>query len=284
MTPHDERDEAPDLRAGTRSGMRIRHLGAMDVEAHLDNPAQKQAFVTPMFDTIAPRYDAFTRWFSFGMDAGWKAEALRAAMQAQPRVERALDVACGTGDLALSVANAWPGAQVDALDASSEMVRAAVERVRDAAASDRVHCAVADLMALPIDAATVELATAGYALRNVPDARFAVRELARVLRPGGTLVLLDFYRPRTSWWRVLLLGYLRVAGDVVGWLWHRDPVVYGYIARSIARFMSWQDMSSLLEREGFRVVSVKRYLGGGIARHIAVREHETRTAQSLSAD
>lgn len=265
MTPHAERDEGPKQDAGPR-------LGAMDVEAYLDDPARKQAFVTPMFDTIAPRYDAFTRWFSFGMDAGWKAEALRAAMRARPDVARALDVACGTGDLALAVAQAWPDARVDALDASGEMVRAAVERVRDAGAHERVHCAVADMMALPIDDASVDLATAGYALRNVPDAAVAVRELARVVRPGGVLMLLDFCRPRTAWWRALLLAYLRVAGDVVGWLWHRDPVVYGYIARSIARFMSWQDMSALLEREGFRLVDVRRYLGGGIARHLAVRE------------
>jgi demethylmenaquinone methyltransferase/2-methoxy-6-polyprenyl-1,4-benzoquinol methylase len=264
MTPHAARDEGPDRGAGPR-------LGALDVDAHLDNPARKQAFVTPMFDTIAPRYDAFTRWFSFGMDAAWKAEAVRTARRARPEVDQALDVACGTGDFAFAMAAAWPQAQVEALDASGAMVRAATGRVRRASLTPRVHCAVADMMHLPLDDASIDLATAGYALRNVPDARVAVRELARVVRAGGVLVLLDFYRPRAAWWRVLFLGYLRVAGDVVGWLWHRDPVVYGYIARSIARFMSWQDMSALLDAEGFRVIDVRRHLGGGVARHVAVR-------------
>ncbi|MEO7997802.1 MAG: hypothetical protein ABI852_10175, partial [Gemmatimonadaceae bacterium] len=66
-------------------------------------------------------------------------------------------------------------------------------------------------------------------------------------------------------------GYLTVAGNFVGWLWHRDPVVYGYISRSIDHFMSWQAFSALLEREGFAVQRVVRHLGGGIALHVATR-------------
>ena len=98
-----------------------------------------------------------------------------------------------------------------------------------------------------------------------------MREMARVLRSGGTLITLDFYRPEFSLWRALLLRYLTVAGNLVGWLWHRDPVVYGYISRSIDHFMSWQAFSALLEREGFVVDRVVRHLGGGIALHVATR-------------
>ena len=127
------------------------------------------------------------------------------------------------------------------------------------------------MSALAVESGSMDIVTAGYGVRNVPDAATAVREMARVLRPGGTLLTLDFYRPQFAPWRALLLWYLKAAGNAVGWWWHRDPVVYGYIARSIDHFMSWQQFRALLEREGFEVKSVKRHLGGGIALHEALK-------------
>jgi demethylmenaquinone methyltransferase/2-methoxy-6-polyprenyl-1,4-benzoquinol methylase len=127
------------------------------------------------------------------------------------------------------------------------------------------------MMALPQEAATVDVVSASYGVRNVPDPVQCVREMARVLRPGGILVTLDFYQPGFGAWRALFLWYLSVAGNIVGWLWHRDPVVYGYIARSIRDFMTADAFSALLEREGFEVIGVSRALFGGIAQHVARR-------------
>lgn len=279
------------------AGAPLIRLGALDVEAYLGDPDRKQQFVTPMFDVIAPRYDAFTRLFSFGMDARWKREALAAAIAAAKLRAplRALDLACGTGDFAVALAVALPSVRVTGVDASPKMIQQAEHRLRSAALPsasrrsasglpashrsaslttdviDRISVQVGDMMALDATDASVDLVTVGYGVRNVPDAAVAVREIARVMRPGGTLVTLDFYRPEFSLWRVLLLGYLTVAGNLVGFLWHRDPVVYGYISRSIDHFLSWQAFSALLEREGFVVDRVVRHLGGGIALHVATR-------------
>lgn len=231
--------------------------------------------MTPMFDIIAPRYDAFTRLFSFGMDAGWKREALaavRSAVAATPSaVREALDLASGTGDVACALARAWPSVRVTALDASPRMIDAARARLAraDRDVADRVEPMVGDMMRLPQSHGSVDVVTASYGIRNVPDATESVREIARVLRPGGVLATIDFYRPAAAWWRALFLWYLRAAGNVVGWLWHRDPVVYGYIAHSIDAFMSDAEFARLLEREGFEVVSARRYLLGGVARHVA---------------
>jgi demethylmenaquinone methyltransferase/2-methoxy-6-polyprenyl-1,4-benzoquinol methylase len=248
-------------------------LGDLDVEAYLADPTRKQAFVTPMFDVIAPRYDAFTRLFSFGMDRSWKAQAIAAVRQAMPSARLALDLASGTGDVAGALARAWPAATVYALDASPRMIDAARARLagRDADVAGRVHAEVGDMMALPQGDATMDVVTASYGVRNVPDPVGAVREMARVLRPGGVLVTLDFYRPAQGWWRALLLWYLQRAGNLVGWWWHRDPVVYGYIARSIDHFMSAEAFRALLEREGFSVRQETRYLLGGVALHVAIR-------------
>ncbi|MBL0171370.1 MAG: ubiquinone/menaquinone biosynthesis methyltransferase [Gemmatimonadaceae bacterium] len=249
----------------------VPRLGDRDLEAHLRDPARKQSFVTPMFDVIAPRYDAFTRLFSFGMDAGWKRAAIAAAAQ-QTTTRTVLDLASGTGDLAVGIARALPTAQVTALDASTRMIDMANARLatRDADVASRVRTMVGDMTALAFPDASIDLVTAGYGVRNVPDAARALGEIRRVLRPGGRVVLLDFYRPEPALWRALFLTYLQVAGNIVGWWWHRDPVVYGYIARSIDHFMSWQQCSALLSQNGFRVVRVTRHLGGGVARHEAV--------------
>jgi len=255
------------------AGSPERKLGSLDVDAYLADPSRKQAFVTPMFDIIAPRYDAFTKLFSLGMDAGWKRRAIAAAMAVAPGARRVLDLASGTGDVAAHVARALPQATVEALDASPRMIDAARTRLDsvDEDVAGRVTPMVGDMMALPQERASIDLVSASYGVRNVPEPTQCVREMARVLRPGGALVTLDFYRPAFAPWRALFLWYLRVAGNLVGWLWHRDPIVYGYIARSIRDFMTADEFSTLLRREGFEVVSVRRYLFGGIAQHVARR-------------
>jgi demethylmenaquinone methyltransferase / 2-methoxy-6-polyprenyl-1,4-benzoquinol methylase len=262
-----------------------RALAAVDVDAYLADPARKQAFVTPMFDVIAPRYDDFTRLFSFGMDARWKVQAIRAAaraldeaMLADPTAALlAVDLACGTGDLAIGVARVaqrqHPALRVLGVDAAVEMVRHAQRRLAtaDADVGRMVQVAHGDMTAIALPDRAATLVTAGYAVRNAPDATLAIQEAARVLRAGGTYITLDFYRPAFAPWRRALLAYLRVAGDIVGWTWHRSPVVYGYIARSIDHFMSWQAFSAQLTAHGFRVRSVTRWLGGGVALHVAER-------------
>ena len=248
-------------------------LGSLDVDANLTDPRRKQAFVTPMFDIIAPRYDAFTKLFSLGMDADWKRRAIAAVLAVAPGARQVLDLASGTGDVAARLARALPHATVEALDASPRMIDAARERLCtvDADVASRVTPMVGDMMALPQERATIDVVSASYGVRNVPDPTQCIREMARVLRPGGALVTLDFYRPNFAPWRALFLWYLGAAGNLVGWLWHRDPIVYGYIARSIRDFMTADEFSALLQREGFEVVSVRRYLFGGIAQHVARR-------------
>jgi len=247
-------------------------LDGMDVDVHLSDPARKQAFVTPMFDVIAPRYDQFTRRFSFGMDARWKRELIESALEFLPPSDSgtALDVACGTGDLALALATARPLARVHGVDASAQMIaQATARRGTDQAGSPMFT--VGDLTRLELADESFDLVTAGYALRNVPDWRTGLAELARVLRPGGRLLTLDFYRPESALWRAAFLAYLRVAGDLVGLRWHGRAVVYGYIARSIRDFATAGVFSEGLTAAGFRDVQVRPYLLGGVAIHSATR-------------
>ena len=243
-------------------------LRGLDVDAHLRDPALKQRLVTPLFDIVAARYDRFTRLFSFGMDRAWKRDLLDAAAEVAPEHPVVLDVACGTGDLAFGIVRRLADASVTGIDPSAGMI-AAAERRRDGRAG--IAFRVGDMMHLDLPDAAVDIVTAGDGLRNVPDHRRALAELARVLRPGGHLLTLDFYRPEGDVWRRLFLAYLAATGSLIGWLWHREPIVYAYIARSIDAWVSAEGFAGALADTGFEVESTRRYLRGGVAAHVARR-------------
>ena len=256
-----------------------RELAALDLEAYLRDPLRKQAFVTPMFEHIAPRYDTFTRLFSLGMDARWKEALMDWFAERTPTRAEILDVACGTGDLALRAAALRPAASVLGIDAAKGMVERARARV-GAGDRARVRFETGDLTRLPLPDASIDVVLGGYALRNVPQYEAALVELHRVLRPGGILLTLDFYRPPSAAWRALFLGYLQLSGSVVGWWWHRAPVIYAYIAHSIRHYVSAAEFERALERTGFDTTARREHLLGGIALHAAVR----RSAPSRSSE
>lgn len=244
-------------------------LDALDMERHLRDPRLKQAWVTPMFDLIAPRYDRFTRWFSFGMDRRWKSALVRLAAETVPRGACVLDVATGTGDLALGLLRVRPDVSVAGVDVSARMLAVASDRRRQEKAG--LLLAAGDLSALPVGTATVGAVMAGYALRNAPDWRAGLGELARVTAPGASVFTLDFYLPAWRPWRRAFLAWLSGAGRAVGWWWHREPLAYGYIARSIEHFTTAGGFSRALVEAGFTVRAVRPRLGGGIALHHAIR-------------
>ncbi len=252
--------------AGTGAGP----LSSMDLEHHLADPLLKPAYVRPMFDLIAPRYDEFTRRFSFGMDRRWKAHLVSEAARCIPHAGQVADLASGTGDLALALAQARPDLRITTVDISAPMVRMA--RTRRASLRVRnVEPTLGNLAALGLATGSCQGAMAGYGLRNAPDWRLALGEIARIVGSGGHLFTLDFYRPASALWRRLFLQWLWITGRLTGRLWHNEPMAYGYIARSIDHFVSWQEFGRALGDAGFRLTSARSHLGGGIAIHHAIR-------------
>lgn len=232
-------------------------------------PPRDPRYVRDLFDLIAPRYDRFTRWFSYGMDRGWKREvatALATALRERPGAT-VLDLACGTGDLAEASVRLSAGARVVGLDVSGEMLRLAVAR----RGSLPILYVRGTMAALPLVDGSVDVVSGGYALRNAEDLDRALDEVARVMRPGGVLVTLDFFLPASAAWRALFLGYLAVAGWIYGWLWHRRPDAYVYIPRSIRRFVTMREYERRLVRRGFTMAAVSGKLLGGVAVHVARR-------------
>ena len=226
----------------------------------LESPAAKSRYVRRLFSTIADRYDLITGLLSFGLDSRWK-ERLVGLAGVQPGM-RALDLACGTGDIAFAASRR--GATVVGLDVTHRMLVLAT-RKRGPAAS----FVAGDMMALPFPDDAFDIVTTGYGLRNVPDLGGSLAEIHRVLKPGGRLLSLDFNRPEQPLVRFIYLTYLTVVGSALGFVLHRDPDTYRYIPESIRRYPGARGVVTLMQRQGFVDVAWHRVLGGFMAIHAA---------------
>jgi len=176
----------------------------------------------------------------------------------------ALDLACGTGDIAMLVREQG-AALVVGLDLTPRMLTLA--RAKD----DHVRYLAGDMGALPLPASSVDLVTTGYGLRNVPDLDVALAEIARVLKPGGRLLSLDFSRPDAAVVRGLYLGYLTAVGGFLGWVLHGDPDTYRYIPASIGRYPGPGGVAERLRAHGFTKVHIVPLLLGLMSLHVARR-------------
>jgi demethylmenaquinone methyltransferase/2-methoxy-6-polyprenyl-1,4-benzoquinol methylase len=230
-----------------------------------DTPEIKRRYNSRMFATIAPRYDLITRLLSFGGDQRWKTRLIEMAGVTNGR--SVLDLACGTGDLAVAAVSKGASAVVG-LDLTWAMIDLA--RRRDATAA-RVAWMVGDMHALPVASGTFDVVTTGYGLRNVPDLQVALREIYRALKPGGQICSLDFNRPESAWLRFIYLTYLDIVGATMGWVLHRDPDTYRYIPASIRRYPGAKGVVRLMQETGFTEVRYIPVLGGLMAIHIGVK-------------
>ena len=237
----------------------------MSLRSDISTPSGKSPYVRRLFSTIADRYDLVTVLLSYGQDRRWKRRLVGLAGPLHGR--RLLDLACGTGDIALLASEA--GADVIGLDVTPRMIALARLKARRRAVPARFL--VGDMTALPLPDACVDVVTCGYGLRNVADLDAALREIYRVLTPGGRLLSLDFTRPSSAPIRAAYHAYLTVVGSAVGWVLHRDPDTYRYIPESIRQFPGAPAVINRLRQTGFGTARSHRVMGGLLAIHEADR-------------
>jgi demethylmenaquinone methyltransferase/2-methoxy-6-polyprenyl-1,4-benzoquinol methylase len=215
------------------------------------------ADVRSMFDRIAPVYDVMNRLMTAGLDRRWRREAAAAVVKPGDRV---LDVCCGTGDLAVAAAAA--GGRVTGVDFSERMLERARRKSR------AVAWLQADALALPFAAGSFDVATAGFGVRNYEDLEAGLRELRRVLQPGGRVAVLEITQPQG-----VLRPFFRVWFDrVVPLLGKLLPGggAYTYLPASVRRFPGPADLAAALERAGFSDVRFRLFAGGIVALHVGV--------------
>ncbi|MGP3977969.1 demethylmenaquinone methyltransferase [Streptomyces sp. 8N114] len=218
--------------------------------------------VTRMFDEAAGRYDRTNTLLSGGQDKLWRART-RAALALAPG-ERCLDVACGTGVSTEELAQS--GATVIGIDRSPGMVACGAARSLD--------LRVGDALALPFEAATFDAVTIMFGLRNVVDPGAALREMARVTRPGGRLVVCEFSHPTWTPFRTVYLRYL-MGG--LPWIADRissNPDAYTYLSDTIRAWHDQRSLAALIREAGWTRVAWRNLTGGIVALHRALAPAE----------
>ncbi len=206
--------------------------------------------IAGMFDAIAGRYDLLNTVLSAGLDRRWRARAI--ASLALTGRERVLDVCAGTADVSLGAAAATPGAaRVVGVDFAGAMLAKGHEKIVAAGQTSRVQLIRGDAMALPIAAASVDAVTIAFGIRNVQGTGEALRELVRVLRPGGRLAILEFGLPQAPGLRQLYQWYFLQVLPRVGRMVSRHGGAYSYLPESVGAFPWGQDFVRLLSDAGF---------------------------------
>jgi demethylmenaquinone methyltransferase/2-methoxy-6-polyprenyl-1,4-benzoquinol methylase len=224
-----------------------------------------------MFDRIVPRYDLMNRIMTGGRDVAWRRLVNRIALRALTRADEcALDIATGTGDIAIALRRA--GAEhVVGLDFSAPMLAAAQAKERALHGASSIAWVEADAMALPLGDASINVVTVGFGLRNMPSYAGALREMARVLRPGGRLVCLETTPQRNPLLRAAFSFYLSRVVPRLGSIIGGDRDAYSYLPASAASFPDADALGRMMLGAGFSRVRYRRLGGGAVALHVAVK-------------
>jgi demethylmenaquinone methyltransferase/2-methoxy-6-polyprenyl-1,4-benzoquinol methylase len=235
----------------------------VSLRSAIATPQGKRLYVRRLFATIADRYDFITRFLSYGQDRRWKRRLI--ALAGLEREDRVLDLACGTGDIVFEAAPRVR--QAIGLDVTHRMLQLAA--LRRSATGAQPAWVTGDMLALPFPDGHFSVVTTGYGLRNVPDLDQALREIRRVLAPGGRLLSLDFNRPDNALVRGVYLAYLTAVGSALGLALHRDADTYRYIPESLRHYPGAARVADMMTAQGFTGVEVRPILGGLMAIHLA---------------
>lgn len=218
-----------------------------------------------MFDAIAERYDLLNRIISLGIDQSWRRKTVDSlALDGSAHV---LDLATGTGDLAIMAARRWPEAQVTGVDPSTNMLAIADQKIAATGLDDRVGTREGNAHSLPFPANTFDAATIAFGIRNVPDRPLGLRELARVTRPGGKVAILELSEPRSGFMGALARFHVHHVVPNLGALLSGRRE-YRYLQRSIEAFPPVDEFVTLMEANGFHNVEAIPMTFGACALYV----------------
>jgi len=241
------------------------------------NETDASTKVREMFSRIAPRYDLLNHLLSLQLDRLWRA---RAARHLRPILSRTdalvLDLCCGTGDLAFSLARSGKAHIVGADFAHTMLVRAK-EKSAALAEDASGYAAIAlpffeaDAMSLPFAEASFDLVATAFGFRNLSNYEGGLREIQRVLKPGGTIAILEFTEPPDGLLGDLYRWYFCKVLPKIGGIISGDFAAYSYLPKSVARFFRPPELASLIAAVGYQSVDYRTWTLGTVALHTAVR-------------
>ena len=229
----------------------------------------KKEQVAEMFNAISPKYDALNRILSAGIDQSWRRQTLR-EIRATGALN-VLDVATGTADLALALAKGIPGSRVVGVDISAGMLEVGRSKVRARDLEGRVRLDLGDGEQLPYEESSFDAVTVAFGVRNFENLEQGLRDMRRVLQPGGTLAVLEFSQP-TAWpLRSLYLFYFKNILPRIGRLVSKDASAYTYLPNSVQAFPYGEAFAAKLREAGFKSVRVRPLTFGIASLYLAIK-------------
>jgi demethylmenaquinone methyltransferase / 2-methoxy-6-polyprenyl-1,4-benzoquinol methylase len=234
---------------------------------------QRAALVGDLFATIAPRYDLINDLQSFGLHRRWKQLLVKMA-EVKPG-QKALDICCGTGDIAFALHQA--GADVTGLDFSPAMLAAARERAEKLSAArgtPSLEFMTGDVMQIPFEVDSFDVVSVGYGLRNLESWERGLAEMVRVAKPGGKVLVLEFGKPENGLWRRLFFIYLRSVVPFLGAILCKDSAAMAYIYESLLAYPAQRGVAEKMKELGCRDVQIRNLLGGAMSIHSGVKGKE----------
>ena len=215
-------------------------------EINNDNPEERKRFLRNLFDSIVPTYDLLNHVLSFGTDVMWRKDLIKRA--GPPPNSLVIDLCCGTGDVSRVLSQC--GAKTVSLDFSREMLQRGIKK--KALAGDAV---MGDACALPFQNDVFDTATIAFGIRNIPDLDHFMQETFRILKPNGTLAILELTRPENRIIRVLHSAHLRTVLPFIGGIMSGKPIAYRYLSGTITTFVHPHEIEEMLTNHGFGSIS-----------------------------
>ena len=224
-----------------------------------NNQESKKSQVRRMFDTIAPSYDRLNHLLSFNFDRLWRKRLVKMVAAENPNM--VVDVATGTGDVALAIARRMPEAKVVGIDLSEGMLAVAKEKSKGEAVTERIEWLVGDGEALPTEDGVADVVTVVFGIRNFQNAEAGIAEAFRTLRSGGCYMVMEFTTPRGKIFGALYRFYSKHIMPRVGALVSKDRSAYTYLPESIPEFAN-SGFEQKLTDAGFRVERLRPQMRG----------------------
>jgi len=239
------------------------------IKPYKDDDRAKDEQVRDMFDSIAPAYDFMNRAMTFGIDRLWRRSAVKTVAGCAPR--DIVDIATGTGDLAIAMARRLPGARIVGVDLSEGMLEIGRRKAAAAVPFADIRFVAGDCLSLPLPEASADAVTVAYGVRNFADIVRGYREMLRVLRPGGMLAVLELSTPTSPLVRPFYRFYTRRIIPAVGRMISHDVSAYSYLPESIAAVAQGSGMLALMEEAGFCRCAFRRFTFGVCTLYTAFR-------------
>ncbi len=216
----------------------------------------KKEQVASMFNQIAFRYDFLNRFLSGGIDIYWRKKALRELSSLQPK--KILDVATGTADVAIMAQKYLQPEQVIGIDISEGMLELGRKKIDKLLLNNKIQLFTGDSEAIKFEENTFDAVTVAFGVRNFEHLEVGLKEMLRVLRPGGKLVVLEFSKPRKPWFKGFYNLYMKVVAPKAGAWFSKNKEAYQYLNNSVNAFPEGETFLHILHQTGFKETSLKR--------------------------